>query len=464
MERKSLIPKIYPISTALNPYELLCCLQGLPHPVLLESAVEAGGLGRYSIAAADPHLVFESTAEQCRILKRDKTEECIAEDSLSALKRLMKTYESAYRGPLPFYGGAIGSFSYDLKNQLEHLPQTAVRDIPYPEIWLGFYHWAFIFDHGENSLHLVVSEWEPDQDRCLEKLTDLIKGHEAEGKAITLPPRAEPPVFETNMTKEHYLEAIARVRNYIRSGDIYQVNYTQRFHTTLEGSALSLYGKMRQVNPAPFAAYMDTGAFQVVSASPERFIRIQDRVIETRPIKGTRPRGATPEEDAANREALISSEKDKAELLMIVDLERNDLGRVAETGSVEVTELFKLETYATVFHLVSTVKARLREGVDTVDCLRAAFPGGSITGAPKIRAMEIIDELEPTARNLYTGAIGYLGYNGDADFNIVIRTILCQDQNAWFQVGGGIVWDSDPLLEYEECLHKAKGQIAALSL
>lgn len=464
MERKSLTPKTYQVPMDLNPYELLCCFEGMPHPVLLESAAEAGGLGRYSIVAAAPQFCFESIGNRCSITREGNPEEQCTDDPLAVLKKLMKTYESDYRGPLPFYGGAIGSFSYDLKNQLEQLPDTAQRDIPFPDIWLGFYHWAFIFDHQEKSLYLVVSEWEADQDRCFEELMNLLKRKESEVTSRTLPKRITPPVFETNMTKEHYLDAIAKVRNYIRSGDIYQVNYTQRFQTTLEGDARTLYGKMRQVNPAPFAAYIDTGAFQVVSASPERFIRVKDRTIETRPIKGTRPRGMTPEEDAANREELLTSEKDQAELLMIVDLERNDLGRLAETGTVEVTELFKLETYATVFHLVATVKARLREGLDTVDCLRATFPGGSITGAPKIRAMEIIDELEPTARNLYTGAIGYMGYNGDADFNIVIRTILCKEQKAWFQVGGGIVWDSDPQLEYEECMHKAKGQITALSL
>lgn len=463
MEKKPLSPKTYPVSLALNPYDILCCLEDKPYPVLLESAAEAGGLGRYSIIAADPHLRFESRGDHYRVDHKDSTEQGTG-DPLNALRRLLHTYTSEYRGPLPFYGGAVGSLSYDLKNQLERVPDTAERDISFPEIWLGFYHWAFILDHQEKALFLVVSEWEPDQDQCYRDLVALLREKGPEAAARQMNPRITPPVFETNMTKEHYLNAVDRVRNYIRSGDIYQVNYTQRFHTTLEGNAQSLYGKMRQVNPAPFAAYIDTGTFQIVSASPERFIRVQDRLIETRPIKGTRPRGKTPEEDAVNRQALIDSEKDQAELLMIVDLERNDLGRLAETGTVEVTELFKLETYATVFHLVATVRARLKAGLDIVDCLRATFPGGSITGAPKIRAMEIIDELEPTARNLYTGSIGYIGYNGDADFNIVIRTILCQGENAWFQVGGGIVWDSDPQMEYEECMHKAKGQIAALSL
>lgn len=463
MERYPLIPQTYTVPVRLNPYELLCCLEDLPHPVLLESAAEAGGLGRYSIVAADPHLCFESSGNGCTV-NRQGVVEARSGDPLDVLQSLLAQYKTEYRGPLPFYGGAIGAFSYDLKNRLERVPDTALRDIPFPDIWLGFYHWAFVADHQADTLTLVVSEWEPEPDRCFERMMDLLRRKGPEAATRKLSSRQTPPEFTTNMTRETYLHAINRIRSYIRSGDIYQVNYTQRFHCTLEGSAQTLYGKMRQVNPAPFAAYLDTGEFQVVSASPERFIRVTDRIIETRPIKGTRPRGTTPEEDAANRLELMESEKDRAELLMIVDLERNDLGRLAETGTVKVTELFKLETYATVFHLVATVTARLKAGLGISDCLRAAFPGGSITGAPKIRAMEIIDELEPTARNLYTGSIGYIGYNGDADLNIVIRTILCQGENAWFQVGGGIVWDSEPELEFEECLHKAKGQIAALSL
>lgn len=462
MERISIAPKTFPVTLDMNPYELLRCLEDRPYPVLLESGVEAGGLGRYSIVGADPHLCFTSNGEEYSLIHRKSTEQH-AGDPLKALQKVLKRYASEFRGPLPFYGGAIGTFSYDLKCLLEQVPDTAQKDIAFPEIWLGFYHWAFVFDHAEGKLFMVVSEWKQEPEECFKGVMAHIRDRMPLVREHVPTPRITPPAFDINMTRENYLEAINHVRNYIRCGDIYQANFTQRFHCAMEGNAMELYGKMRKVNPAPFAAYIDTGEFQVVSASPERFTRLTDRTLETRPIKGTRPRGKTPEEDAKNRQELMESEKDQAELLMIVDLERNDLGKIAETGTVEVTELFKLETYATVFHLVATVKARLKEGLDITDCLRAAFPGGSITGAPKIRAMEIIDELEPTARNLYTGSIGYIGYNGDSDLNIVIRTILCKGEDAWFQVGGGIVWDSDPELEYEECMHKARGQIEALS-
>jgi para-aminobenzoate synthetase component 1 len=258
------------------------------------------------------------------------------------------------------------------------------------------------------------------------------------------------------------MKALDAVHEYILAGDIYQTNLTQRFNADLQISPLELYSELRKINPAPFASYIDFGVGQIVSSSPERFILVQGRNIETRPIKGTMPRGKTAAEDAANRETLVNSEKDKAELLMIVDLERNDLGKIAKTGTVKVPELFKLETYQTVFHLVSTVTAELKDELDAIDCVKATFPGGSITGAPKIRAMEIIDELEPTQRNIYTGSIGYIGFNGDLDLNIVIRTIVCKDGKGYFQVGGGIVWDSDNQSEYQETFDKGRALMDAL--
>jgi para-aminobenzoate synthetase component 1 len=268
--------------------------------------------------------------------------------------------------------------------------------------------------------------------------------------------------FRGNFAKEGYMDALDAIHEYIRAGDIYQTNLTQRFQCQLQLEPLELYGLLRKINPAPFASYLDFGQGQIVSSSPERFIQVKGRSIETRPIKGTMPRGKNPQEDAANKKILENSEKDKAELLMIVDLQRNDVGKICKSGTVKVPELYKLETYETVFHLVSTVTGELKDDISPVDCVRATFPGGSITGAPKIRAMEIIDELEPTQRNIYTGSIGYLGFNGDLDLNIVIRTIICKDGEGYFQVGGGIVWDSDNQLEYEETYHKGKALFEAL--
>ena len=252
------------------------------------------------------------------------------------------------------------------------------------------------------------------------------------------------------------------VRAYIKSGDVYITNLTQRFKCETNKSPYDVYRELRRINPAPFSAIMHFEGFSIVSSSPERFLSVRNRIVETRPIKGTRPRGKNKAEDDLNRQELLDSEKDKSELIMIVDLERNDLSRVCRKNTLKVTELFKLEEYSTVFHLVSTVTGELKEGYSAIDCIRACFPGGSITGAPKVRSMEVIEELEPTRRNIYTGCLGYLGFDGNADFNIIIRTILMKDGSAYFGVGGGITWESEKHAEYEESLDKARALMSAL--
>jgi para-aminobenzoate synthetase component 1 len=259
------------------------------------------------------------------------------------------------------------------------------------------------------------------------------------------------------MTRDEYLQSVERIKEYIAAGDIFQANFTRRIEARLTGGPADLYRRLRRTNPAPFAAFMDCGEGRAIaSSSPERFIALRGRRIETRPIKGTRPRGNTPAEDEANARALEASVKDAAELAMIVDLERNDIGRVADYGSVRVTERAALEAYATVFHLVATVEGTLAPHKDEVDLLKATFPGGSITGAPKVRAMEIIEELEPTARGVYTGAIGYIDFSGDMDLNIAIRTLLWDQGRVTYQIGGGIVADSEPEEEWEETVAKGK--------
>lgn len=265
-------------------------------------------------------------------------------------------------------------------------------------------------------------------------------------------------------THQEYVAAVEKARQYIIAGDIFEVNLSQRFEAELSTTPYELYRRLRQVNPAPFACYLGFDEVSVVSASPERFLRVHGDWVETRPIKGTRPRGKTPEEDEALANELVSSVKDRAENIMIVDLERNDLGRVCRFGTIKVTELAILEVFPTVFHLTSTVEGNFREGKNCIDLLKATFPGGSITGAPKVRAMEIIDELEPTRRSVYTGNIGYLSFNGDLDLNIAIRTFLVKGSKAYFQVGGAVVYDSDPEAEYQETLDKARALINALNM
>jgi para-aminobenzoate synthetase component 1 len=370
-------------------------------------------------------------------------------------------------------GGAVGYLSYDLCHFIERLPNKAVDDLQLPECYLGFYDAVMAFDLLKGQAYIISSGFpELDETRRqrrararLEELSALFAQSDFPANLPSIEQAAQDHIaLRSNFTPGDYLKAVEAARQYIIAGDIFQVNLSQRFETELAVSPYELYRRLRQVNPAPFAAYLDCGRVTVVSASPELFLKVKGEYVETRPIKGTRPRGSIPAEDEAQAHCLVSSPKDRAENVMIVDLERNDLGRVCRHGSVQVTELATLETFPTVFHLTSTVVGRLRNDQSRIDLLRACFPGGSITGAPKVRAMEIIDELEPTRRSVYTGAIGYLSFGNNMDLNIAIRTFLVKDGRAYFQVGGGIVYDSEPQAEYQETLDKAKALIQALKL
>ncbi|WP_425447025.1 aminodeoxychorismate synthase component I [Dethiothermospora halolimnae] len=449
------------IKTSLNSFEIYSIFKNDKYSFFLDSGMDHDNLGKYSFIGANPFGVFKSKNESITIIE-DNEEKTFNGDPFAQLKKLLSKYNMNYKTDIPFIGGAVGYLSYDLCHHVEKLPRTAIDDVEIPDCFFGLYDGIIIIDHRENKVFISSLGIKNNEEKTIDNITSRIKEAEKIGINIELKDKELPVEFKSNFTKENYIKAVDKVRNYIKSGDIYQANLTQRFNCDLQESPFELYGKLRDINPAPFASFIDFGEGYIVSSSPERFVKVEDRIIETRPIKGTRPRGANEEEDIRNREELLSSEKDKAELLMIVDLERNDLGRISKTGTVEVTELFKLEEYSTVYHLVSTVIGEMKEGSDLVDVIKSTFPGGSITGAPKIRAMEIIDQLEPTQRNIYTGSIGYLGFNGDMDLNIVIRTIVCKDDRAYFQVGGGIVWDSDAEMEYEETLHKAKALIEAL--
>jgi para-aminobenzoate synthetase component 1 len=365
----------------------------------------------------------------------------------------------------------VGYFSYDLCHFIERLPHKAIDDLNLPECYLGFYDAIVAFDHLENKTYLVSTGF-PEAEVEKRKRRAEARLNELRNLVLLSPPpqRVKEPaagkgiVLKANFSHEGYLGAVARAREYIGAGDIFQVNLSQRFEADLNIQPYELYKRLRKINPAPFASYFNFGGVSIVGASPERFLKLRGDRVETRPIKGTKPRGKTPEEDKALAAALLASKKDRAENIMIVDLERNDIGRVCRYGTVKVTELAILETYPTVFHLTSTVVGQLREGKSRIDLLKATFPGGSITGAPKVRAMEIIDELEPTRRSVYTGSIGYLSFNGDMDLNIVIRTIIVKDGRAYFQLGGAIVYDSEPEAEYIETLDKGKALIQALNL
>lgn len=433
--------------TTLTSNELFCQLKDEKYLMFLDSARDKETLGRYSIIVSRPRLILESKNKQVLIDGKK-----VGEDPFEVLGELLQKYKKDYHSELPFIGGWVGFLSYDLKAFIEKLEVTVTDDIDMPDMFFGLYDGGIIIDHQLEKVYITDAEIDDMGEKRIERLMNLI---EQPKKAIVLQSFDLPIDITSNFEKEPYKEAIDQVRSYIRSGDIYQANMTQRFSAELREDTFGLYQKLRRINAAPFASYIDFGTGHVLSSSPERFIKVTEGKIEARPIKGTMPRSTDPVQDQKNRDILVNSEKDKSELLMIVDLERNDLSKIAKTGTVKVTELFKLESYATVHHLVATVQAEVDEQYDIVDCLKATFPGGSITGAPKIRAMEVIDELEPTARGLYTGSIGYIDLNQNMDLNIVIRTYICKNGKVYFQAGGGIVWDSDPESEYQESLDKA---------
>jgi para-aminobenzoate synthetase component 1 len=445
-----------------------------PFSFFLDSGMGPQRLGRYSFMGSDPFLIMRSRGRDITLI-RPEGETTIPGNPFDILGELLQEYKlDGNPSALPFVGGAVGYLSYDLGHFIEKLPSKAVDDLQLPECYLAFYDAVAIFDHLEGRA-FVASTGFPEkgadgQKRAgarLEELKQMVTqaGRLGEEKPSYPDQTAGKQVsLRSNFTHERYLEAVQRARDYIIAGDIFQVNLSQRFEADMPLPPYELYRRLRKINPAPFAGYLNFDGVTVVSASPERFLLVRDDRVETRPIKGTRPRGKDPASDDALSLELINNFKDKAEHVMIVDLERNDIGRVCRFGTVRVSELMALEKYATVFHLTSTVEGRLRPGKNAIDLLKATFPGGSISGAPKVRAMEIIDELEPTRRSVYTGSIGYLGFDGGLDLNIVIRTILVKGGKAYFQVGGAVVYDSNPEAEYVETLDKARALIQALSM
>lgn len=439
------------INTRLNAFEIFTIFRDEKDSFILDSSMDKEKLGRYSFISSNPF----------KTLKYKNS----SENPLDSLREELNKYKTVNNTHLPFAGGAVGYLSYDIGNYIEKLPRTAIDDMNVYDLYFGFYDHVIVIDHLEEKTYIATPDIDIEKEKLImERLEFTILEADKNGvNSICYEEKeVEPIKLKSNFTKKEFEKSVQKVKDYIRSGDIYQANLTQRFSGKTTLSSYELYRDLRRISPAPFGAYLNFDGFTILSNSPERFIKCIDRQIETRPIKGTRPRGRTEEEDLRLQEELINSEKDRAELLMIVDLERNDIGRISKIGSVKVPELFVIEPYANVNHLVSTVVGTLKDGKDAVDVIKATFPGGSITGAPKIRSMEIIDELEPTQRNVYTGSIGYIGFNGDMDLNIAIRTIVKKEDKVYFQVGGGMTWGSNPKDEYQETLDKAKSIMRAL--
>lgn len=465
------MPLIEELPFHLPPIQVFEAFKDRPWSFFLDSGMDPEKLGRFAFIGSDPFLVLTSKGKSITVTRENSTE-VVEGNPFNAIGELLGQYSfEKTESPVPLLGGAVGYFSYDLCHFIEKLPSTTCDDLQLPECCLGFYDAIVAFDLLARKSYIVATGFPEREEhkrsgRSQERASELkaLVYRAAYLKPPDSPGGSSPAgiTLKSNFSKKDYLKAVEKAREYIISGDIFQVNLSQRFETDLTGSPYELYKRLRSVNPAPFACYLNFRDVTIVSASPERFLRLTGDRVETRPIKGTRPRGKTLAEDEALARELLTSIKDRAENIMIVDLERNDLGRVCQFGTVRVTERAILETYPTVFHLTSTVVGKLKPGKNYIDLLKASFPGGSITGAPKVRSMEIIDELEPTRRSVYTGSIGYLGFNGDMDLNIAIRTFLVKNKKAYFQVGGGIVYDSNPEAEYRETLDKARALIQSL--
>ncbi|MEE2799503.1 MAG: aminodeoxychorismate synthase component I [Pseudomonadota bacterium] len=436
--------RLHELPYQADPIPRLESVRALGAPVLLDSADRRNQLGRYSILCAGPllQIIDDQPAAQ------------VQQHLRAALQQL-----GPARWPgdlrLPFGAGLVGYLAYDYGRQLESLPCLARHDIALPDLSFGLYDWSVVSDHQLQRCWLVCHPQVPSARQ--QALLRQLDSHAAPRQAFSL---CEP--FAAEQGKAQYAEAFARVQDYIQAGDCYQINLAQRFSSHYQGDPLSAYCALRERSPTPFSAYLEMAGGTLLSLSPERFIEVQNGRVETRPIKGTRPRGSSPQQDQALAEELQRCEKDRAENLMIVDLLRNDLGRSCEPGSIRVPELFSLESYPNVHHLVSSITGRLRSDSDTIDLLMRAFPGGSITGAPKIRAMQIIEELEPVRRSLYCGSVGYLGCEGQMDFNIAIRSLVCHEGSIYCWGGGGVVADSELDAEYQETLTKVGNLLDAL--
>jgi para-aminobenzoate synthetase component 1 len=464
-------PLLEQCDTVHTPESLVEALGAESGTILLRSDPNDGARARFSFVAARPFLTFRAYGSRCETESGGERQTQFG-NPWHLLEPLLARYELVDGVDLPFpMGGCFGFWGYDLKRFVEpRLPARAHRDLDVPDCYLGFYASLVVFDHVLGTRWIISTGLTLDGARQENKARadlefwqhHLRAGPVAwEGDSQTHS-ASPPPVVHAETTRAEFIENVERAQRYIRAGDIYQVNLSQRFAAHLRSSSWQLFRDLRDVSPAPFAAYLDGGEFQIISSSPELFLRLSGRHVLTRPIKGTRPRSPDPTRDAQLAFELQSSPKELAELVMITDLLRNDLGKVCEFGSVQVPELVCLERYAQVQHLVSTVEGRLRGPATYLGALAACFPGGSITGAPKIRAMEIIDELEPTTRGPYTGALGYLGFNRESQLSILIRTALCLHGTAYFHAGAGIVADSLPEAEYAETLAKARGFFKAV--
>jgi para-aminobenzoate synthetase component 1 len=461
---------VHPVSTLHSPESLGRLLEREPGRVILRTARTGVHSARYSMVTARPLLTFRSHGSRCETLHANGEQECQFGDPWRLIAALLDRYELPDDADLPFpLGGVFGYFGYEMNQYLApQLERLAVNDLELPDCHLGFHGSLVVFDHELGQVWIIATGLAPDGTRTEARALSEVAWW-SERLQTPAPPSPAPPAPTTasvrsTLPRAFYQAAVRRAQAYIHTGDIYQVNLAQRFDLPVVAPDWSLFESLLRHSPAPFAAFVDCGDFALISSSPELFLRLSGDRVTTRPIKGTRPRGHDAESDRRLADELLASEKERAELVMITDLLRNDLGRVAKFGTVKVPDLLRLETFAQVQHLVSTVEATLPASLTHLDALSACFPGGSITGAPKLRAMQIIDELEPVARGPYCGCHGYLGFNRESQLSITIRSAILRQGHAWFHAGAGIVADSIPEAEFDETVAKASGLFAAFGV
>ncbi len=493
------IPPLYIEIPYAEPFIIYEALECGPNSVLLESVKGHYKIARYSFIAFDPYLIFTVKNGEVKIEakgkgQRAKVNAVSFRNPLDRLKELVTAYPQKPDPELPpFQGGAIGLLSYDFVGYIEDIPKHAVDDLHIPDAHFLMADKVISFDHQHKKAWAIVSpgarktelgyrdifdiDWDRAYDEAEERLKAIGNGLKvSDGKRLTVNGERQEDTFKPfalrpspfafinyEMSKKQYMNIVRRTKEYIAAGDIFQANLSQRISADIgDKKPWEIYKVLRRINPSPFAAYADFGDYQIASSSPERLIRVKDGIIETRPIAGTRPRGGNFSEDELMRAELLLNEKERAEHIMLIDLERNDIGRVAEYGSVFADELMITEDYSHVIHIVSNVRGTMQRDKTCFDAIKATFPGGTITGVPKVRCMEIIDELEPVARGPYTGSLGYIGFSGTLDLNIIIRTFVIKNGFAYVQAGAGIVADSDPEREYYETLKKAEALIRTL--
>jgi para-aminobenzoate synthetase component 1 len=451
-------PKIVELPYLPDSARLFSAWADEPWAVFLDSGYPQIETGRYDVLTARPYCTLVTRGAQTEINSVSGARTS-PEDPFKILRQTMSPVVSSFE-QVPFSGGAIGYFGYDLARRIEKLPSIAEDSEAIPEMMVGLYDWMVVVDHQQQQTWLLAQG----RDLRTEALWDslVVEFSEYPDDNSDVNEFRITSSIQSNMDWDEYAQAFAKIQRYIFEGDCYQVNLAQRFQASCTGNLWTLYKKLRTDNPAPFSAYLNLPEVQILSSSPERFVAVMDKNIETKPIKGTRPRRSNPDEDQQMIDELSNSSKDRAENVMIVDLLRNDLGKNSAIGSVEVPELFNVESFATVHHLVSTVRGKLEANRHALHLLRGCFPGGSITGTPKIRSMEIIEELEPHRRGVYCGGIGWIGFDGNMDSNIAIRTLIHTDGQIRFWAGGGIVADSDVKAEYQETFDKAEALFKVL--